>query len=348
MKLAVIEQSDSRWFEILLGLKYDIYHHPAYLASEDLYRGSQTRLFVVQDNDLQLVIPLALSVIPQSDGLADASSPYGYPAPLVAPGTDLSWVEQAIGFLIVSLGEMGVVSLFVRFHPLIGLSPGSFDPFGTLVAHGSTVSIQLGRSFEEIRADMRSGHRYEIRRALRQGQVSTFDRSWAHLSDFVDIYTESMNRVGAGRNYYFSRAYFEFIRDNLPDHVFLWTTMIDNEVAAASLVTHCNGIVQFHLSGTRDVYYRQHPTKVLLDAVAQYANDCGASRLHLGGGLGAQEDDLFRFKAGFSKDRHMFSTARVVVLQDQYDRLSQEWESQSDEKADSAEGFFPAYRKPTL
>lgn len=40
--------------------------------------------------------------------------------------------------------------------------------------------------------------------------------------------------------------------------------------------------------------------------------------MHLGGGLGAADNSLFLFKAGFSPLRHRFCTLRIVAAEDRY------------------------------
>lgn len=345
MNLAKYEVSDPRWDVSLEDVPHDVYHLSQYVAADDTFRKTSSSLFVVTEGEFRLCVPLTLREIPDSNGLFDATSPYGYPAPVASPHAPLDWIQEAFQFLIESLREQRCVTLFLRLHPLIGVTASQLDTFGTVVGHGVTVSMPLNKAFDEIRADMRKTNRYEIRKSLREGQVAEIDENWQHFEDFYYIYTSTMDRLGASTGYYFSRDYFLTLRDNLPDNVFLWTTKIDGKVAAASLITECEGIVQYHLSGTHPDYYPQYPTKVLLDAVAAWANERGNGQFHLGGGLGGQEDSLFAFKAGFGKGRHPFSTMRIIVLQREYDELVLEWERTTDFKADNLTGFFPPYRK---
>ena len=53
-------------------------------------------------------------------------------------------------------------------------------------------------------------------------------------------------------------------------------------------------------------FQRERPTKLMLHFVRTWAKDRGLRRLRLGGGVGGKEDSLYRFKAGFSTDRHAF------------------------------------------
>lgn len=340
-EIQALSPTDPRWLETLDAVSHDVYHLPEYLQAEDAFRGDQSQLFVVRDASAALLLPLTLR------GLAgvglDATSPYGYPGPVATPGVSAEWLDRAIQTLLCHLREMGVVSLFLRFHPLIGVPAQAFQSHGTIVEQGKTVAVPLQRPFDDIRAAMRKGNRYDIRKALQRGQVAEQDSEWAHFEAFLALYEQTMLRVGATSQYLFSREYFERLRDNLPRNVTLWTTQIGGEVAAASLITECEGVVQYHLSGTNEAFLQEYPTKILLDRVIDWANERGNRAVHLGGGLGGREDSLFRFKTGFSRQHHTFFTARIVINEQRYRALLAE----SVEFDEDLTGFFPQYRKPT-
>jgi lipid II:glycine glycyltransferase (peptidoglycan interpeptide bridge formation enzyme) len=100
-----------------------------------------------------------------------------------------------------------------------------------------------------------------------------------------------------------------------------------------------NGIVQFHLSGTRTEYLRLRPSKLFLDEMRVEATNEGFPYFNLGGGLGSKEDTLFEFKASFSKDFRAFDVFKFIVNQEVYDELSQ-----SSSKENTNIDYFPAYR----
>lgn len=345
-ELRTLLPTDPGWLQSLCDVRHDLYHLPAYIQAEDAFRGDQSQLFVVRDSNAALLVPLTLRELPGDGEGLDATSPYGYPGPLATPGATAEWLDGAIQWLFDNLREMGVVSLFLRFHPLLGVPAMVFQSQGTIVEQGQTVAVPLRRPFEDIRAAMRKGNRYDIRKALQRGQVAKQDSEWAHFEAFLAIYEETMVRVGATSQYFFSRQYFERLRDDLSSNVTLWTTQIGGEVAAASLITECDGIVQYHLSGTSEAFIHEYPTKVLLDRAIAWANERGNRTFHLGGGLGGQEDSLFRFKSGFSKQQQPFFTARIIINERRYKALIEEWEEASGQPAQSVTGFFPQYRRP--
>jgi hypothetical protein len=103
-----------------------------------------------------------------------------------------------------------------------------------------------------------------------------------------------------------------------------------------------DGIVQYHLGGTRTAALPHQPAKLMFERICHWGQARGNSTFHLGSGLGGRDDNsLFHFKAGFSDRRHPFHTWRAVVDERAYRALLPAG------AADNRLGFFPAYRTPS-
>jgi hypothetical protein len=336
MSTELLGPDSPAWSAFLEASPHDFYHLPAYVALSAEERGGEAAALLVRGAEGAMLLPLVIADIP--GGGRDAVTPYGYSGPLVSGGgSDL--LRDALLEGAERLRAEGLVSLFVRWHPLLGPEPP--DGVGTVVRHGDTVVVDLSRSHEELTRETRRDHRAGIRRAEAAGQRVVFDDAWARFDDFLRIYHETMRRVSAEDWYDFGEPYFRGLREALGERLHLVTVDIDGDVAAAGLFVETCGIVEFHLSGTDARYLSAAPTKVLLHAVRAWAKDRGDRWFHLGGGLGAADDSLLLFKAGFSPLRSPFHTLRVVLRPDEYRRLS------GDEHADAdpGSGFFPRYRR---
>ena len=125
--------------------------------------------------------------------------------------------------------------------------------------------------------------------------------------------------------------------------------MPDGEVISGGLFTLCNGIVQYHLGGTRNTALKLSPTVLIFDTVRRWSPKNGAHTFHLGGGVGGKTDSLFQFKAQFSRRRHEFVTWRWIVAQETYRELSRQKQLSDLERGLRAisPSFFPAYRCPS-
>jgi len=347
MEVDLVSASASAWGEFLDDVEHDVYHLPGYAALsatlEDPREHAEARAIIARRGDRAMLLPIVLRDVPGEDGLRDAVSPYGYPGPLFQGDVDAAFVADACAAVVAGLREAGVISLFVRTHPLINRDVGGLSTAGLIVEHGETVSIDLTASTEAIWSATQSGHRNEINRAIRAGARASLDADWAHEAAFVELYRATMHRLGASDRYLWGLDYVHSLRAVLGPRLHLCVVDIEGEIAAAGLFTETCGIVQYHLSGSDPAFARQYPTKLMLHYVRGLMKERGDLVLHLGGGLQGATDSLFGFKAGFSNQRQPFRTWRVAVDPDRYAALVRATHPDAD-PAD-ASGFFPLYRR---
>lgn len=328
-----------RWAAFLVETPHDFYHLPAYVAACAAHEHGDGRALYVEAGEASLLLPLIIRDIPGSDR-RDAISPYGYPGPLVSGTNDPEFLSTAMAVGLTALRESGIVSLFVRLHPLLNSVPPI--GVGTVVLHGETVSIDLTCSRTTRFAQVRRNHRRDITRALRQGLVPREDVDFARFDDFKRIYRGTMDLRAARSYYYFGDEYFDGLRDGLQGRLHLILVEQDESVAAAGLFVETEGIVQYHLGGTERTLASFEPAKLLLDYAAAWAAERGNRSLHLGGGVGGASDSLFHYKAGFSPLRHPYRTMRAVFDDGEYARLVAE--RAPGVSRGQAGDFFPLYR----
>ncbi len=334
------------------AVQHDFYFPPGYHALAE-QRGEGSALLVVHEQaGYTLSLPLLLRPVDENDphGWQDATSVYGYAGPLASH----AHVPEAIvrGFhatIADALAERRVIAAFSRLHPLIPqrellAAIGEFRP------NGHTVAIDLTLSAESQWAQFAPTCRWRINRLRREGTLCLRDGEKKNLPEFVEIYHETMRRVNAQRSYFFDASYFTALADGLGDKLQLFVAMSGERIAAGGLFTICDGIVQYHLGGTRDEFLKLSPTGLMFDTVRQWAKEKGAHTLHLGGGVGSREDSLFHFKAGFSDRRHDFATWRWIVLPEIYRELCdrRKLANQALGIESPPSDFFPAYRDSTI
>ncbi len=326
------------WQAVLRTTRHDIYHLPAYVALSAVQERGQPRALYVTDGDRSLLLPLVIREIP--GGGFDATSPYGYPGPIGKGTDDPAFLRLALVAGLQVLRAAGLVSVFIRMHPLLNPSPQR--GIGTLVRNGETVSIDLTLATEDLWAQTRLNHRRDIKRALGLGYIARIDEGWQHLEAFKRLYRATMARRSATAFYSFDDAYFDGLRDALGGRLHLCVVEKDGVTAAAGLFAENNGIVQYHLSGTDAAFDKAQPTKLMMHFVRGWAKDRGDEVLHLGGGVGGDRDSLLLFKEGFSPLRHTFHTWRAIIDGAEYGRLVREHDPTVDPEI--LRGYFPLYR----
>jgi hypothetical protein len=343
-----ISPQDPRWTRLLMRVPHDFYHLPEYMTFAAEHECGTPTAFYAETGDALFLAPLLIQKIPASLGApedwCDATTPYGYPTPIVIPPNSSSFLKRFLEVFREVGTQYGIVTAFFRLHPLLTLPKEALIKYGMLMKHGQTVYIDLLLSLEDLWAQTRHGHRGDIRKLVRSGFHVKMD-DWSLFKDFIGVYERTMKRVSANRFYAFSDRYFADLRSTLGDRLHLCVVLSPGgEVASAGLFTVTNGVVQYHLSGTSDEYICQAPSKLMLDFVCRWAKETRNVVFHLGGGVGGHLDSLFEFKAGFSKLRADFYTYRVILDASRYVTLTNLWRDQCGNVNNNSSNFFPAYR----
>ena len=258
----------------------------------------------------------------ERDEPRDVVTPYGYGGP-TADGFWDAYEEWA--------RERGVVTTFVRFHPLYGNQRGAPIHVDELAP---TVAWRLDPD-RDLLAGLHFKHRNKVTKAENAGATVTQHDG---LGEFVPLYEDTMRRVNAADFYFFEPAYWERLGE-LP--LVRFDAGIDGEVVASALCLATPPWLHYHLSGTTDAGRTTGSSTLVLLEAARWAQANGYERFHLGGGLGGKEDSLHHFKARFDPEGLVpAAVGKAIHDEDAYRRLSGGPEV-------VFEGFFPAYRRPS-
>ena len=348
MRAEFIQPADTRWTDFLNSTWHDVYHTPEYVTVCAKHEEADPTAFYATSARTACLAPLLFRNLPEDleapPHWGDAISPYGYPGLLLRGDTSPDAVAECLNTLTTSARNAGIVSMFVRLHPLMPLASIPQSSNATLIRHGETVYVDLSNSEEEMWAQTRANHRTQIRKLERMGfQVKIND--WELLPDFISIYTQRMLELGAAEYYIFPDSYFKDLQRHLGDRVLLCSVISpDGRTAAAGLFTAVDGIVQYHLGATASEYSSVAPSKLMFHFVRSWAKSQQHRLFHLGGGFGCNSDSLFSFKAGFSKLRAEFHTLRLVCDPTKYADLLGRAKRRLTGSRDEADSFFPQYR----
>lgn len=350
--MELITTDDRRWLAVLEESDHDFYHFPSYLDIASADEGGVPKAYYAEVASNRVLIPLLIRKLPEvleaNSELADATSPYGYPGPLLTKRTTLEDAREAI-IQFVEIGkDLGLVTTFLRLHPLLHgviADEGFEDERISAVKHGLTVAIDLTLDTDTLNGQIRENHRRDIRKLERKGFTMRLDH-WEDFTTFQEVYLETMRRVDAHPRYFFDHTYFDRLRDYLDTRLHLCTILSpDGEVASAGIFTLVGNIMQYHLGGTAEEYLSSAPSKLMFVKMRDWGKRMGASMLHLGGGVGGQEDSLLRFKSGFSDLKFPFKTVRIIHNPEVYRELNEKRNRMFEGTQNSVgNDFFPPYR----
>lgn len=338
--LTKITVSDSNWSHLIQKVReYDFYHTQGYQLLET---ENEPSLLVVNFESGFIAIPLVVRRIEGTDYF-DCTSVYGYCGPITTFNKDELTNDITSEFqkqLIAFFNDNKIVSVFSRLHPLID-NDVLLTGLGKIKTLNKTVAIDLTISPEEQRRGYRKSNKSEINQLRgKKGYSVREAKSKEDIDSFVDIYYETMKRVDAKDMYYFSRDYFDRLLSNSDFGSKLLIAIKDEVIAAGAIFTVAGDIMQYHLAGTREEFIYDTPMKLILDEARLLGNGLDVKNLHLGGGVGGSDDDsLFKFKSGFSKNFYDFRIWQLIVDEKAYDELVKEKGIK-----DIESNFFPLYR----
>ena len=119
---------------------------------------------------------------------------------------------------------------------------------------------------------------------------------------------------------------------------------LEGKKIAMSIMLYGNHQMHYHLSGSLLEYRNLAPSNLLLYQAALWGYEHGFKTFHLGGGVGSEDDNLYKFKAAFNKNSdYRFSIGKQIFNSIAYDKLV-ELRKNSDPLFDSASLYFPLYR----
>lgn len=255
-------------------------------------------------------------------GAYDVITPYGYGGP-VGDG-EFGEAYEAWS------ADRGVVSTFIRFHPLYENHRGA--------EHATYVSPTVGWRLEgDLLAEMHGKHRNTVRKAQKAGVAVDVSAAPDDLSAFAALYERTMERQDAAGYYFFPPAYWEQLVA-LGGHLVRFDALCGGAVVASALCLRGDRWLHYHLGATDDAARDLGASNLLLYTAAVWGQEQRLEQFHLGGGAGAKEDSLFAFKQRFSpRGKREFWVGKLVHDEEAYRRLSGGADIDLD-------GFFPAYR----
>ena len=312
-------------------------------------------LFVCREGIDFVALPLLLRPIGAVPGLegcrgSDAVSVGDYAGPLASgPNLPVALIRNFQRELTAELRSRGVIFAFSKLNPIL-VQESILEGLGYTEYAQTTVSIDLTLAPDE----QFRRYRPRLRSYLRSGSSDSLEPWYLdydeHLPECLEIYAETMDRVGAAPVFRYPDSYYASLRSGLGDRLHLFGVRHAGRLVAAYLGTEWNGILQGIISCVRTEALPLSPARVMYDFMRRWGSDRGCRVFHLGGGTSpAMDNPLFQFKAGFSGRRHEFRTWRWVVDPGTYDDVcfrKSQWNLRRG-LVNVRSDFFPEYRCAT-
>lgn len=349
MKIFSYRQS-AAWDEYVRSFPdWDVYYLCEYAVSLMLHGDGEPLLFCYEDEGARMCYAVMKRDISDDvrfqgkigkNGYFDLETPYGYGGPLADGEFSEKSQKQFAEQLNAFCGKSGIVSQFIRFHPLLA-NQALFPGLSENVHIRDTVFMDTS-SEAAIFANLDCKNRNMVRKARKAG-LRVLGKPMADYRSFLEMYSETMQRLDADDYYDFNETYFEFMKDAFKDNAAIFYAVLDDRPVAGAVFLFGGKSMHYHLAGMHAESRSLAAGNLLIYEAALWACRNGFSRLHLGGGLNV-DDSLFGFKKQFNRNGRLpFYIGRTIFIRTAYDYLLRIRKQQNPD-FDAENGFMIQYR----
>lgn len=340
------------WDKIIFSFKnYDIYYLSGYVKGFNIHgdgiplliyynKNSLRGMYVAMKRDISQFISFQHSL--EKNQYYDLITPYGYGGFLLEGNINDENLNDLKNAYYSLLKEHNIITDFVRYNPILN-NANSVRSIFNVIDIGSTISMDIS-SKQIIWENITSKNRNMIRKAQKMGVIIKHCRDWEMFDVFRQMYNDTMDRDAAVDYYYFKNDFYRSIYKDLKDNFEIFYAEFDNKVISCAIILYANNRMHYHLSGSDKDYRSLAPSNLLLYEVACWGCDHGFKIFHLGGGIGAGKDNLYKFKESFNRNsNNIFSIGKNIIDMDAYKyliNLRKEIEPTFDNKI----SYFPIYR----
>lgn len=347
-----IEIFDDKWDSIVKTFpNYEVYYLSGYCKGFKIHGDGEPILLYYRDKLIEGICVLMLRDISDISFYSkhiskqlyfDTTTPYGYGGFIFKGKISEESISDFYREYLYFNQQNNIISCFTRFNPLTKNSH-YFSSQNFTFNIGHTIDIELVSS-ENVWDNLCSKNRNMIRKAKKNDIKIIHGRNAKFLTLFKDIYDKTMENDNASDYYFFSNDYYNTIINYLPNNYEVFLAQSNDTYVSAAIILFANNVMHYHLSGTLSEYRHLAPNNLLLYEVSIWGIENNMTKFHLGGGLGAKNDNLLKFKKSFNKkSENSFYIGKEVFNFEVYDSLVN-LRLELDSAFQNESNYFPLYR----
>lgn len=336
-------EKHEEWDRIVRSFKdYDVYYLSGYVKAFQIHGDGEPLLFYydsINTRGIHVVMKRDIAKDKHFIGkvkqntLYDFVTPYGYGGWLIE-GEEIEGLKQEYSAWCL---KENIISEFIRFHPVLK-NHNPVKEIYEVIPLGETITMDLS-SPEDIWTNITSKNRNVIRKAIKNSVKIFNGRNPEIIKEFHTIYNSTMDKDHATEYYYFENEFYNSIVNDLEENAEVFYADFQGKTIASAIMIGANGKMNYHLSGSVKEYSSLAATNLLLYKAALWASAHGYKTLHLGGGVGSEEDSLFKFKRAFYRgELTRFYIGKKIWILEKYNELLELREELPESR------FFPQYR----
>lgn len=165
--------------------------------------------------------------------------------------------------------------------------------------------LDLENGFETIWNNYSKGHRYNIKKAKKEGVYTKLGKSLDDYKEYYNIYEDSLKRWGDNATSRYNFDLFENIYNLKSNKIKLFLAMIDKKAISGALLFYCgNHIVWWH-GATLSDFFKYYPANFLQNEIIKESCEKGYKYYDFNPSGG--HEGVIKFKEGFGAKRTYFN-----------------------------------------
>lgn len=301
---------------------YPLYNHELISFGRD--ENEELMYFILMDNGHPLVLmPLYIRKIIFNDvdtGYKDVCSPYGYSGPIFSKGWEKNMVNKFWDQMDEWYKKNKVVSEFIRFN--IHENWKGYN--GRIIPTLSNVRGEVlpeEKQWNNFKPKVRNNYRKSVSYGLKS-KIYHKNINIEVIRQFHEIYTGTMERNQAGKQFFYGLDYLVNLINNNPSTCTIIIIYKDEIPISAELLLLSNTTINSFLGGTVEEYFYTRPNDFLKIEVLKWAREHSYHYYFLGGGR-ENNDSLYQYKKNFFPldEDLIFYTGRKIIDLAEYNKL---------------------------
>jgi lipid II:glycine glycyltransferase (peptidoglycan interpeptide bridge formation enzyme) len=322
----------------------DIYQSKEYLKLYENYNQKKSECFLFSlNNDYFLLSYIKNQINNKKFGtFFDFETVYGYSGP-ISTSEDKYFLKNAWKEFKNYCLNNSLIAGFIRFNPYLQ-NHKFIDSDLINLNYEKEIVVKDFKKTSEYWSNYSSDIRNKIRKAENNNIIVKVNNSEESMKAFYQLYIESMTEKKADEKYFFTENYFNDLFLTLKNKFNLFLAY-KNETLVGSALTFISGqSAVIHLSANRKEFLNYGSSSLLRHEIIKFYSKKNINWINFGGGLSSsRNDNLLKFKKGFSKEVEKFYTGKLIINKKIYDNLCNDWDSKFLKNKKLFKNFFLKY-----
>lgn len=309
---------------MLKGIPHSFFQTWSYCDALQKSQQNAIEMLSIRYNESGLVV--IYSKRSKNDIGIDIYSPYGFGGILIW-GVDHQFIIESFE---TWMQENKIVTAFLMSHPAFDNNRNN-----QFVHIRSSYVLDLSASEDELWLGMADSHRHELKKLFKDSKITVTDDKAEILKVLPALYKDTLARVGAASNYFFSTETLKALVHDV--NTIVLGGEIGGKMHAVVIICYSGECAEYFINAT-DVEGR-NLTRLLLWEGMRKLRSLGIMKFNLGGGA-EEGDQLEAYKKRFGGRKAFIPLYRKIVNHDQYGSLCRSYN-----KDPTDISYFPPYWK---